>query len=1142
MRTTLRVMAVLAIANAQACECNRIDPPIREVPCNQLENVAAIVEPQDSCDGSVVLASTTFHRTQGQPDEYQATFSVPHAGSICVRIDNGENDGKRVSAAWISIDAPPKDATILAPNDLNQNVERLERRADVETGEHSLNLRLASAPGSALIVEVRFAEVYSEAEVQTFEDLGALQQAACDEWNKRMSLLTAEEAEARRVEQVRLGVGPGDIRVRMNAYGVPRRLEPLPEVDVGQVAGDSPEAVARKWLSHFSGLMGLDDTRISLPLDYVKPSHHGPSRVRLRQHIAGLPVDNAYLEVGVSARNVRRVIGNLVGVPMILSATVPADQAASLASTAAGGLLIASSPVLVVYDLSHLSGAPDSHLAWRVALGMTSPSSALLVWIDAVNGEVLAQQEGAAGASDYVISKGDRVVRTPGDPEPLVPLLDTGEGYDACTGPDEQWCGFAQQTVALLDLELRTDYGRTGWSNDGLAGLNGVPGSEIPPQDDYRIVMDPDRTGGAFWFASPRLEDDAPGLFEFPPRAGRRADGRVVVLDAMSSFATPLLGASPSRDLIRHEFGHGIYQVEVGYRGTVEEAVPPSFRFLWEHAAEYWAIANADDTTPFLTVAQDGAPGRDHSRLTCEVRDSIAHECQAPPLQPLVNDECATYEHMNGFMSNLSLDRLEFDWDHRNACILDKVTTRLFKRSTEFAHGVSTRGLGGEAARFVMYELFSEHSSLTDDILDYASNYRSAVATLAAKCDPVLGTGGSACPLDRNPVSDGIAPLWGVGFYSEAIPMGGISSSIQTRRSPAVAVTANGAHLFFVDLGGRVRVATFDNPIDRTPPIAVDDLTPFLTVPGAITQIAVSPETAGTIMLAYVTDNPTGQNIYVARVQLTPLLVTGLTLSGLAATRAAQDRPAILSGTRFTVVYAAEGSLELIDATEGKAVTPLPRGGSARCGFVPPVEPTRGAGPSLIRDPMFGSVALVYQNRQAEFGFQDFQVISRRRTASGHWCYPIAVDNLEPGGRYGAFPQPSLNGQLRPPQLPQPTFSSGPIAVAYFPPASFLPPVFPRLQVFSTSQPSSTPTRKAPGAPAQLKQLSLGPPLDLPDGANAIYDAETITRNVPIAEAGRDGTATAVFEHPVHGPVLLVYYLGTGMFSTQIFVTYKLSD
>jgi len=1130
---------VAALACIHACECDQVDPPIREVPCDYENTITTITEPQDSCLGDVIMPSTLFLRTTGSPNQFETSFRLPHAGEICIRIHNGTS--KPVSASWISVDAPAADANVLAPSDLNQNVDDLEVRRTVSTGDHSLNLKIASAPTADLRIEIRFAAVYTETEIHVAEQLSALQQATCLAWNEQMSFQSAADAEARRIQQVKLGIGPGELHMRMNAYGTARRLEPLPDVAVGQGSSDSTETVARKWIAHFAALTGLSDSRVSLALAYVKPSRRGWDRVRFREHVAGLPVDNGYLEVGVAGLQVRRFNGNIVAPPTDLQATLSPTDAITRALASITGTSSGGTPVLVVYDLSQPSGSPDSRLAWRVPLKHQRHASSQVAWVDAHSGDVIAKQDSAL-PGDFLVSKGDSVARGPNEPEPLTAILDTGSGIDLCTGDDEEWCGHVQQTMGLLDLELRTEYARSGWSGTGLGALPGVPGSEVPADDDYRVVMDPDEPGDGFWFGTPALQDDAPNLFSFPSRSGRRADGRFLLLNKTSSFASHPSGTSPTRDVIRHEFGHGIYQVEVGLHGTVQEATPLSFLFLTEHAAEYWASANDDDTTPFVATVQVGLPPiRDHRRLSCEVSEARAFECQSSPTQLFVDDECATYEHFNGFMADLTLDVDEFDWNHRNACVFDAIAFRLLTRSTQFAHGVSSRGMGGRGARFILYELLTEHATITDDQFDWASNYRAAVGTLVAKCDPLLGTGGAACPTDRDPLNDGISPLWGGGFYSEEIILGGISNALQSRRAPAVAVTAAGASLFFVDLANHLQVATFTDPIDRTPPTSVD-LTSQLSLPGTITNLAVSAETAGTILLTYVTDNAVGQNIFVARVNLGSTSVTFQTVPGLASTRAAQDRPAIQSGTQWLLVFSAEDTLKLTEVAQGTAPVPLPVGGPADCGQIPDVEqPTGGTGPTLTRDPLFGTVALVYQNREDKFQFQPFELISRRRTANGKWCFPIQVQNLEPGGRYGMGAPIGVVGHLSPPTAGLTTISSGPPAITYFPPPSFFPPVFPRLQVFSSFAPTSAPGQLKPAAPPQVRQLSIGPPLP-PADSKLVFDKDTITRNVPISQGGEDGITVATFVHPVQGPILLVYHLGVDIFSTQIVLSYKRSD
>jgi hypothetical protein len=98
---------------------------------------------------TLLWGPTVLTRTDGEPNELSETFEVTAEGSVCVKV---KTDGG-VAAAWLTIDG----VEVIGPDALNPNVPLVTARPDLGVGEHTLELRLASRPGSSLTVEIRFA-------------------------------------------------------------------------------------------------------------------------------------------------------------------------------------------------------------------------------------------------------------------------------------------------------------------------------------------------------------------------------------------------------------------------------------------------------------------------------------------------------------------------------------------------------------------------------------------------------------------------------------------------------------------------------------------------------------------------------------------------------------------------------------------------------------------------------------------------------------------------------------------------------------------------------------------------------------------------------------------------------------------------
>jgi Tol biopolymer transport system component len=95
-----------------------------------------------------------FNRTKGAPNEYVETFTLPQNctnGTYKITVKNGTATGSnRVSSGVITLNG----ADVFTQSDFNQNVYLLEKQITLATN-NTLEIRLASAPNSYLIIEIK---------------------------------------------------------------------------------------------------------------------------------------------------------------------------------------------------------------------------------------------------------------------------------------------------------------------------------------------------------------------------------------------------------------------------------------------------------------------------------------------------------------------------------------------------------------------------------------------------------------------------------------------------------------------------------------------------------------------------------------------------------------------------------------------------------------------------------------------------------------------------------------------------------------------------------------------------------------------------------------------------------------------------
>lgn len=164
-------------------------------------------------------------------------------------------------------------------------------------------------------------------------------------------------------------------------------VAPTPVVDVGAKSAQRTALAAAN---------GMRDTlklgKSTLVVQSVHPAANGGHVVRLAQHVAGLPVEDAIVTVRLDAQDyVLRVDSSAVDVAL-------ADATPRL--TGAQALQIARSAVQVPMPVTpsgygHLLVTRTGQLAWIVQVTVVVPTSAPVVTVDAITGDVLAVRNAA---------------------------------------------------------------------------------------------------------------------------------------------------------------------------------------------------------------------------------------------------------------------------------------------------------------------------------------------------------------------------------------------------------------------------------------------------------------------------------------------------------------------------------------------------------------------------------------------------------------------------------------------------------------------------------------------------------------------------------------------------------------------------
>jgi hypothetical protein len=114
------------------------------------QGAQATITSCDPCtDGATIFGPETFGREPGVPATGHRNFEMPTDGDACVLLTN---DG--CGAAEVKIDG----VQIFSPGQLSPKVTELVSTIPLEQGGHTLSVRVASAEGCSVTVELRACE------------------------------------------------------------------------------------------------------------------------------------------------------------------------------------------------------------------------------------------------------------------------------------------------------------------------------------------------------------------------------------------------------------------------------------------------------------------------------------------------------------------------------------------------------------------------------------------------------------------------------------------------------------------------------------------------------------------------------------------------------------------------------------------------------------------------------------------------------------------------------------------------------------------------------------------------------------------------------------------------------------------------
>ena len=114
------------------------------------QGVLATISACDPCtEGVIVYGPETFQRLSGTPVTNHRQFTLDADGDVCVLLGNNG-----CGAAEVKIDGEQ----LISPGQLNPNVYDLVTTTQLAEGSHTLSVRMASADGCSVDVELRACE------------------------------------------------------------------------------------------------------------------------------------------------------------------------------------------------------------------------------------------------------------------------------------------------------------------------------------------------------------------------------------------------------------------------------------------------------------------------------------------------------------------------------------------------------------------------------------------------------------------------------------------------------------------------------------------------------------------------------------------------------------------------------------------------------------------------------------------------------------------------------------------------------------------------------------------------------------------------------------------------------------------------
>lgn len=142
MGSAMRMSGLLLVL---MCGCQQLPSP-KSGTNDQSMNAA---RSRCSTSSSRIL-DVVAERSTGSPrtDTFRFTLSVPT--QVCVRIDSPTENGHRATSGWVTIDG----ISLLSPADLTEGFAGLEVPIPLSAGEHTLEVRVVSKPGTRLLVHL----------------------------------------------------------------------------------------------------------------------------------------------------------------------------------------------------------------------------------------------------------------------------------------------------------------------------------------------------------------------------------------------------------------------------------------------------------------------------------------------------------------------------------------------------------------------------------------------------------------------------------------------------------------------------------------------------------------------------------------------------------------------------------------------------------------------------------------------------------------------------------------------------------------------------------------------------------------------------------------------------------------------------